>query len=68
VTDDIHAERRIHQLEEQLRTARDDALEEAVKRVEFLKLVTPLSAADHRWNEATQAAADQVRKLKGTGA
>ena len=31
MTEDIHAERRIHELEAQLRKARDDALEEAAK-------------------------------------
>ena len=34
MSDDIHAERRIHQLEEQLRNARDDALEEVVALVD----------------------------------
>jgi cell division protein FtsB len=45
VSDDIHAERRIHQLEEQLRNARDDALEEAAKIA--LWYATPREIAKH---------------------
>jgi hypothetical protein len=58
MTDDIHAERRIHQLEEQLRNARDDALEEAAVK---LDLITA-EMFGHK-----SSAAEIVRSMKGTG-
>lgn len=59
---DIDAERRIHQLEEQLRNARDDALEEAAKAVE----------GHRQWSRRglwlRECHASAIRKLKGTPA
>lgn len=59
---DIDAERRIHQLEEQLRRARDDALEEAATMLE--SYVDPFAddRGDYQW------CADQIRRMKGTPA
>jgi hypothetical protein len=56
---DIDAERRIHLLEEQLRTARDDALEEAAKVAERL---------EEQGSVRAQRIARNIRKLKGTPA
>jgi hypothetical protein len=58
VSDDIHAERRIHQLEEQLRNARDDALEEAARYFEKLGMTRVCGAAS----------AVLIREMKGTQA
>jgi hypothetical protein len=55
MTDDIHAERRIHQLEEQLRNARDDALEEAARRFD----------ADPGGVFTPMGVAYELRKMKG---
>jgi len=61
VSDDIHAERRIHQLEEQLRNARDDALEEAAE-LALLFLTRPFSPMDPAYIAAA------IRAKKGTQA
>lgn len=57
---DIHAERRIHELEAQLRTARGDALEEAVKAI----------TTDPAWTRAgifmRARCVRRIRSLKGT--
>jgi len=75
MTDDIHAERRIHQLEEQLRTARDDALEEAaevVKAAVYMLNIVPHEstvAKEHRvCGEVIDQAVAAILALKGTQA
>jgi hypothetical protein len=53
----IDAERRIHQLEEQLRQARDNALEEAAKAA---------YEAGRYWNVPAVEIPLIIRRLKGT--
>lgn len=59
MTEDIHAERRIHELEAQLRTARDDALEEAAKHLDEITMLM----LGHK-----SSASEIIRDLKGTSA
>lgn len=59
---DIDAERRIHQLEEQLRNARDDALEEAARRLEGMEDPFADDRGDYAW------CARLLREMKGTPA
>ena len=73
MSDDIHAERRIHQLEEQLRNARDDALEEAAEAIKvavYMLNIVPHESTVRKerrvCGEVVAQAVAEILALKGT--